>query len=71
MSSVALLLVSQFMAASGPVGRQIAGVALPAILLMEVLGAILATVAIYRAGESSTPWPPLRRNPPAGANHES
>lgn len=71
MSSVALLLVSQFVAASGPVGRQIAGVALPAILLMEVLGAILATVAIYRAGESSTRWPPLKRSPPAGAHHES
>jgi Kef-type K+ transport system membrane component KefB len=70
MSSVTLLLVSQYVAASGPLGRQIAGVALPAILLMGVLGAILATVAIYRAGESSTPWPPLKRNPPAGANHE-
>lgn len=69
MSSVTLLLVSQYVAASGPLGRQIAGVALPAILLMGVLGAILATVAIYRAGESSTPWPPLKRNP-AGANHE-
>jgi hypothetical protein len=31
-------------------------VALPAILLMEVLGAVIATVAIYRAGESSKPW---------------
>lgn len=71
MSSVALLLVSQFVAASGALGRQIAGVALPAILLMEVLGAILATVAIYRSGETSTPWPPLRRSAPAGAPHES
>ena len=70
MSSVTLLLVSQYVAASGPLGRQIAGVALPAILLMGVFGAILATVSIYRAGESSTPWPPLRRTPPAGANHE-
>jgi Kef-type K+ transport system membrane component KefB len=71
MSSVALLLVSQFVAASGALGRQIAGVALPAILLMEVLGAILAAVAVYRAGETSTPWPPLRRSAPAGAPHES
>ncbi|ABE46356.1 cation:proton antiporter [Polaromonas sp. JS666] len=70
MSSVALLLVSQYVVASGPLGRQIAGVALPAILLMEVFGAILATVSIYRAGESSTPWPPLRRSPPAGVQHE-
>jgi hypothetical protein len=23
---------------------------------MEVLGAVMATVAIYRAGESSKPW---------------
>ncbi len=55
MSSVALLLVSQFVNASAVAGREIAGVALPAILLMEVLGAVLATVVIYRAGESSKP----------------
>jgi Kef-type K+ transport system membrane component KefB len=58
MSSVALLLVSQFVAASASLGPRIASVALPAILLMEVLGAILATFAIYRAGESSRPWTP-------------
>ena len=28
---------------------------------MEVLGAVIATVAIYRAGESSKPWAPLAR----------
>ncbi len=55
MSSVALLLVSQFVNASAVAGREIAGVALPAILLMEVLGAVLATAVIYRAGESSKP----------------
>jgi Kef-type K+ transport system membrane component KefB len=71
MSSVALLLVSQYVAASGPIGREIAGVALPAILLMEVLGAILATVAIYRAGESSKPWERLTRAPATGPVHES
>ena len=71
MSSVALLLVSQFVAASGPLGRQIAGIALPAILLMEVLGAMLATLAIYAAGESSKPWALLSRGPTAGSNHES
>ncbi len=70
MSSVALLLVSQFVSASGSLGRQIAGVALPAILLMEVLGAVLATVAIYRAGESSKPWAPLTRGPSSGPVHE-
>jgi Kef-type K+ transport system membrane component KefB len=70
MSSVALLLVSQFAAAAGALGRQIASVALPAILLMEVLGAVLATVAIYRAGESSKPWAPLTRGPASGSAHE-
>ena len=56
MSSVALLLVSQFINASPVLGKQIAGIALPAILLMEVLGAVLTTLAIYRARESSRPW---------------
>ena len=55
MSSVALLLVSQFVASSLTLGPRIASIALPAILLMEVLGAIIATFAIYRAGESSPP----------------
>ncbi|RYF43801.1 MAG: sodium:proton exchanger [Comamonadaceae bacterium] len=56
MSSVALLLVSQFMASSLTLGPRIASIALPAILLMEVLGAIIATFAIYRSGESARPW---------------
>jgi Kef-type K+ transport system membrane component KefB len=56
MSSVALLLVSQFMVSSLTLGPRIASIALPAILLMEILGAIIATFAIYRAGESSKPW---------------
>jgi Kef-type K+ transport system membrane component KefB len=55
MSSVALLLVSEFVASSLTLGPSIASIALPAILLMEVLGAIIATFAIYRAGESSEP----------------
>lgn len=55
MSSVALLLVVQFVAASPSLGPRIASVALPAILLMEVMGAIVATYAIYRAGESPQP----------------
>lgn len=57
MSSVALLLVSQF-AASSPALPLIARIALPAILLMEVLGAILATFAVHRTGESSRSWGP-------------
>ncbi len=57
MSSVALLLVQQFMVSSFALGQSIAGIALPTILLMEVLGAIIATFAIYRARESSRPLP--------------
>jgi Kef-type K+ transport system membrane component KefB len=58
MSSVALLLVSQFVSSSLTLGPRIAGIALPAILLMEILGAIIATFAVYRAGESIKPWQP-------------
>ncbi len=53
MSAVALLLVTQFVASSLTLGPRIASIALPAILLMEVLGAVIATFALYRAGESS------------------
>ena len=71
MSSIALLLVSTFMVASPVLGKQVASIALPVILLMEVLGAVLATVAITRAGESSRP-PKLRINHQAkGPAHES
>jgi Kef-type K+ transport system membrane component KefB len=59
MSSIALLLVSQFFSASPALGRPIAAIALPAILLMELLGAMLATFAIYSAGESSRHDEPL------------
>jgi hypothetical protein len=58
MSSIALLLVSQFVSSSMSLGSRIASIALPAILLMEILGAIIATFAIYRAGESLKPWEP-------------
>ena len=70
MSSVALLLVSQFVSASTSLGPRIASIALPAILLMEVLGAVLATFAIYRAGESSKPWLYKTSTPPAGEARE-
>jgi len=53
---VALLLVSQYALGSPAYGPQVTSIALPAILLMEVLGAIIATFAIYRAGESVKPW---------------
>jgi Kef-type K+ transport system membrane component KefB len=71
MSSVALLLVSQYVEASTSLGPQIASIALPTILTMEILGAILATVAIYRAGESSRPWELFQRNTQPGALNES
>ena len=62
LSSVALLLVSGFMSAEPVLGKQVASIALPAILLMEVFGAVLATLAITRAGESSRP-PRLQLKP--------
>lgn len=71
MSSVALLLVSTFMVAAPVLGKQIAGIALPVILLMEVLGAVLATVAITRAGESSRPPQFQIRQASKGPVHES
>ena len=58
LSSVALLIASNFVTASPLLGTMITQIALPAILLMEVLGAVLATVAIHAAGESSKPWLP-------------
>ncbi len=72
MSSIALLIASQFVVASPSTGHLIARVALPAILLMEVLGAVIATIAIYRAGESSKPWAPLTtHNNGTGDSRES
>ena len=56
MSSIALLIASQFVLKSPETGPMIAGIALPAILLMEVVGAVICTLAIYQAGESSKPW---------------
>lgn len=58
LSSIALLIASGFVTASPLLGHLITQVALPAILLMEVLGAVLATVALYGAKESSRPWAP-------------
>ena len=58
LSSIALLITSAFVTASPLLGAMITQIALPAILLMEVLGAVLATVAIHAAGESSKPWTP-------------
>ncbi|TFZ01726.1 cation:proton antiporter domain-containing protein [Ramlibacter humi] len=64
LSSLALLLTSQFAAASPSLGPRISSIVLPAILLMEVLGAILATFVIHRARESSLPDPRGGAAPP-------
>lgn len=55
MSSVALLLTSQFVVASQSIGSQVANVALPMILITELLGAVLVTAVLYRAKETSKP----------------
>ena len=71
MSSVALLLVSTFVVADPRLGAQIASIALPVILLMEILGAVLAALAITRAGESSLPPKLQIRQAPKWPVHES
>jgi hypothetical protein len=53
MSSVALLMVSQYATTRPQLGPGIAAIALPAILLMEVMGAMMATFALHRARETS------------------
>jgi hypothetical protein len=53
MSSIALLMVSQFTTTSPEVAVGISTIALPASLLMEVLGAMTATFALHRARETS------------------
>jgi Kef-type K+ transport system membrane component KefB len=57
MSAVALLVVSQFVQFAPALGTQIAAMALPLILFMEVLGALMSTAALQRCGEASRSWP--------------
>ncbi|WHZ10173.1 MAG: Transporter, monovalent cation:proton antiporter-2 (CPA2) family [Burkholderiaceae bacterium] len=73
MSSIALLLTVEACAASPERAAMIAAIALPAILLMEMLGSVIATIAIHQAGESSRPWVPvlLRPGPTPGDGRES
>jgi len=59
LSSIALLIASNFVTASPLLGHLITQIALPAILVMELLGAVIATIAIHQAGEASRPWAPL------------
>ncbi|WP_422823548.1 cation:proton antiporter [Variovorax rhizosphaerae] len=58
LSSIALLIASNFVTASPLLGVLITQTALPAILLMEIAGAVIVTIAIHLAGESSVPWTP-------------
>lgn len=55
MSAVALLVVSQFAVFAPEIGSQVAAITLPLILLMEVLGALMAVLALQRAGEAGRP----------------
>ena len=64
MSAVALLLASQMAQASPERGAIVASVALPMILIMELLGAALAMVALYRSGESRKPLTPMTATTP-------
>lgn len=66
MSGVALLIASQFAQAAPEAAQTITGTALPAILLLELLGAVLATLALRRAGEGSLRVD--RSTPPQPAN---
>ena len=63
-SAVALLLVSQFVQFAPALGTQVAAIALPLILFMEVLGALMTTAALQRCGEAS--WPTLPQRPASG-----
>lgn len=69
MSAVALLLVSQFTLFAPSLGGQIAIVALPLILLMEVLGALMTTTALRQSREISAPTG-LRRPPTTEEKHD-
>lgn len=55
MSAVALLLLSQFAQFVPALAPQLTVIALPMILCMETLGALLTTVALRRAGETHDP----------------
>ena len=66
MSSVALLIASQFVAAAPDSGQMISRVARPMILMMEVFGAVLASLAFHRARESAKTLRLLERNPAPG-----
>lgn len=62
MSAVALLIASQWMHAAPHVGQDIAALALPAIFLMELLGALGVAWALSQSGECTQP----SRSDPSG-----
>ena len=70
MSAVALLLVSQFSEFAPAIGQPVAAIALPLILFMEVLGALMAMLTLQRAGEAGRP-PATRRIKPEGDNNDA
>lgn len=55
MSAVPLLLVSQFVTFSPAIGNQVAALALPLLLVMEILGALMSVLVLQRAGEAGRP----------------
>ena len=71
MSAVALLLVSQFSIFAPAIGTQIAALALPLILLMEIVGAFMTTVALQRAGEASETMVLRRAHPSTEKPHDA
>ena len=68
MSAVALLLTSRFVSASHGVGQQVAAIALPVILITELVGAVMVSVALVRSGEAAQPE--RRREPPVTDGEE-
>ncbi len=70
MSAVALLLVSQFSEFSPAIGQLVTAIALPLILFMEVLGALMAMLALQRVGEAGRP-PAIRRVKPEEENNDA
>lgn len=70
MSAVALLLLSQFSEFAPVIGAQAAAIALPLILFMEVLGALMAVLSLQRAGEAGR-TPAARRVKVEGDNTDA
>lgn len=62
LSAVALLIASQLAAALPQEAQILSGVALPAILVTELLGAVLSTLALRLSGERTQKEPILRHS---------